>query len=161
MAQKLAEITSYKLFDNHLSIGYAAHLFEWGSTEYVRFLRAVRLWTLEQLVKMGVSGTIFTFVYTPPGSDAFVRLVLATCQRWGIEPLFVRVGASKEVLLERLRNPDRLARKKLSRLERLLQMLDEGAAQSIPFLESLELDTGGLEPAQAAARIAEHYGLSR
>jgi hypothetical protein len=65
------------------------------------------------------------------------------------------------VPLKRLRNPDRLARKKLSRLQGLLQMLYEGAAQSIPFLESLELDIGGLEPAQAAARIAEHYGLSR
>jgi len=160
VAREIARLTGYPIFDNHLSIDYAAKLFEWGSPNYVRLLRALRLFTFQQLAEMGLEGLLFTFVYTPPGSNEFIRQMLEVCQRAGIEPLFVKLEAPREVLLERVAQPERKALKKLSRPERLLHMLDEqGALEAIPFVESLVLDTAQLSPEAAAQKIVQHFGL--
>lgn len=162
VGRALAELTGYPVFDNHLSIDYAAKLFEWSSPNYVRLLRALRLFTFRQMAEMGLEGLIFTFVYTPPSSDEFIRQVLEVCQQYGIEPLFVKLEAPREVLLERVKSPERKTLKKLSRPERLLQMLDEqGALEAIPFVESLRLDTSRLTPQESAAQIVWHWGLGR
>ena len=160
VAREIARLTGYPIFDNHLSIDYAAKLFEWGSPNYVRLLRALRLFTFQQLAEMGLEGLLFTFVYTPPGSDEFIRQVLEVCQEVGIEPLFVKLEAPREVLLERVAQPERKELKKLSRPERLLRMLDEqGALEAIPYVESLVLDTSLLSPEAAAQKIVQHFGL--
>ncbi len=162
VAREIARLTGYPIFDNHLSIDYAAKLFEWSTPPYVTLLRAVRLFTFRQMAEMGLEGLIFTFVYTPPSSDEFIHQVLGVCEQSGIKPLFVKLEARREVLLERVIHPERKERKKLSRPERLLQMLDEqGALQAIPFVESLHLDTGRLTPEEAAAKIVWHCGLGR
>lgn len=160
VARELAQLTGYTVFDNHLSIDYAAKLFEWGSPDYVKLLRAVRLFTFQQMDAMGIPGLIFTFVYTPPSSDEFVQQVLQTCQQSGIEPMFVKVEARREVLLERVVSPERKERKKLSRSDRLIKMLDEqNALESIPFVQSLVVDTSDQSPVQSARRIVDHFGL--
>lgn len=160
VARELAKLTPYPVFDNHLSIDYAAKLFEWGSPEYVQLLRGVRLFTFQKMAEVGVPGLIFTFVYTPPSSDGFIQQVLETCRQSGIEPLFVKVEARREVLLERVVSPERKAHKKLSRPDRLIKMLDEqNALQSIPFVESLVLDTSDQSPEASARQIATHFSL--
>ncbi|GIW33924.1 AAA family ATPase [Meiothermus sp.] len=159
VANELTRLTGYPVFDNHLSIDYAAKLFEWGSPEYVQLLRAVRLFTFKQMAQMGQKGLIFTFVYTPPSSDAFIRQVLEVCEASGIEPRFVKLEAPREVLLQRIQSPERKPLKKLSRPERLLQMLEQGALEAIPFVESLRIDTGEMSPAEAARGIVQHFGL--
>ncbi len=65
VAREVARLTGYPIFDNHLSIDYAARLLEWGSPGYVKLLRALRLFTLRQLAEMGLEGLLFTFIYTP------------------------------------------------------------------------------------------------
>lgn len=160
VAREIAELTGYPIFDNHLSIDYAAKLFAWSTPNYVRLLRAVRLFTFQQMAGMGLEGLIFTFVYTPPSSDEFIFRVLEVCEQSSIKPLFIKLEASREVLLERVGLPERQALKKLSRPERLLRMLDEqGALEAIPYVESLTLDTGRLAPQVAAAKIVQHFGL--
>lgn len=159
VAKELARLTGFPLFDNHLSIDYAAKLFEWGSPPYVQLLRAVRLFTFRQMAQMGQQGLIFTFVYTPPSSDEFIRQVLEVCRQSEIEPLFVQMVARPEVLLERVKNPERKALKKLTQPERLLWMLEQGALEAIPFVESLRIDTGEVWPAEAARRIMQRFGL--
>lgn len=159
VARELSRLTGYPIFDNHLSIDYAAKLFAWSSPEYVQLLRSVRLFTFRQMAQMGQVGLIFTFVYTPPSSDEFIRQVLEVCESSGIEPRFVKLEAPHEVLLERVKNPERKALKKLSRPERLLQMLEQGALEAIPFVESLCIDTSEVSPAEAARRIVQHFGL--
>ncbi|MCX7783695.1 MAG: hypothetical protein N2318_08645 [Meiothermus sp.] len=159
VARELTRLTGYPVFDNHLSIDYAAKLFEWGSPPYVQLLRAVRLFTFRQMAQMGQKGLIFTFVYTPPSSDEFIQQVLEVCEASGLEPLFVKLEAPREVLLERVTSPERKPLKKLTNPERLLQMLEQGALQSIPFVESLRIDTGEVSPAEAARSIMRHFGL--
>ena len=161
VAQELAKLTGFPLFHNHLSIDYATSLLEWGSPEYVRLLRSLRQFTFQQLAQAGLPGLIFAFVYTPPSSDEFIEQVLRVCEQSAIEPLFVKVEARREVLLQRVVLPERKQHKKLSRPERLIQMLDEqNALQAIGFVESLVVDTSDQSPDVSARRIAEHYGLS-
>jgi shikimate kinase len=162
VARELTRLTGYPIFDNHLSIDYAARLLDWGTPGYVSFLRALRLFTFRQMAQMGLKGLIFTFVYTPPGSDEFIEQVLAVCEQSEIELLFVKLEAPPEVLLQRVVSPERKTLKKLSRPERLLQMLDEqGALEAIPFVESLHIDTSRLTPVEAAQRIAQHFQLRK
>lgn len=160
VARELAKLSGYPVFDNHLSIDYAAKLFEWGSPEYVKLLRGVRLFTFQKMAEMGVPGLIFTFVYTPPSSDEFIRQVLETCQQSNIEVSFVKVEARREVLLERVVSPERKEHKKLSKPERLIKMLDEqNALESIPFVQSLVVDTSDRSPEESAKQIATHFSL--
>lgn len=159
VARELARLTGYPVFDNHLSIDYAARLFAWGSPEYVQLLRSVRLFTFRQMAQMGQKGLIFTFVYTPPSSDDFIRQVLEVCEASSIEPRFVKLEAPREVLLERIQSPERKPLKKLTNPERLLWMLEQGALQAIPFVESLRIDTSETPPAEAARGIVQHFGL--
>ncbi|MDT7920257.1 MAG: hypothetical protein RQ868_06655 [Meiothermus sp.] len=159
VARELTRLTGYPIFDNHLSIDYAARLLDWGTPSYVSFLRALRLFTFRQMAQMGLKGLIFTFVYTPPSSDEFIGQVLEVCQQSGIEVLWVKLEAPPEVLLQRVVLPERKSLKKLSRPERLLQMLEQGALQAIPFGQSLRVDTSQLLPEQAARVIVQHFGL--
>ncbi|MDX2006203.1 MAG: AAA family ATPase [Meiothermus sp.] len=154
VAQELAKLTGYALFDNHLSIDYAARLLEWNTPDYVKLLRGLRLFTLQKLAEIGLEGVIFTFVYTPPGSDEFIQQVLEVCQSSGIEPVFVKLEARREVLLERVVSPERKAHKKLSRPERLIRMLDDQrATEAIPFVLSLTVDTSDQGPEDSARQI--------
>ncbi len=74
----------------------------------------------------------------------------------------MKLEAPREVLLQRVVQPERKALKKLSRPERLLRLLDEeGALEAIPYVESLVLDTAQLSPQAAAQTIVQHYGLAR
>ena len=159
VARELARLTGYPIFDNHLSIDYAARLLDWGTPSYVAFLRALRLFTFRQMAQIGLKGLIFTFVYTPPSSDEFIGQVLEVCEQSGIEVLWVKLEAPPEVLLQRVVLPERKSLKKLSRPERLLQMLEQGALQGIPFGQSLRVDTSQLLPEQAARVIVQHFGL--
>lgn len=159
VARELTRLTGYPIFDNHLSIDYAARLLDWGTPSYVSFLRALRLFTFRQMAQSGLKGLIFTFVYTPPSSDEFIRQVLEVCEQSGIEVLFVKLEAPPEVLLQRVVLPERKTLKKLSRPERLLQMLEQGALQAIPFGQSLRVDTSQFLPEQAARVIVQHFGL--
>ncbi|WP_051529422.1 AAA family ATPase [Meiothermus cerbereus] len=159
VARELTRLTGYPIFDNHLSIDYAARLLDWGTPSYVSFLRALRLFTFRQMAQMGLKGLIFTFVYTPPSSDEFIGQVLEVCEQSGIEVLWVKLEAPPEVLLQRVALPERKSLKKLSRPERLLQMLEQGALQGIPFGQSLRVDTSQLLPEQAARVIVQHFGL--
>lgn len=109
--------------------------------------------------QMGQKGLIFTFVYTPPSSDEFIRQVLEVCEQSGIEPRFVKLEAPREVLLERIQSPERKPLKKLTNPERLLWMLEQGALQAIPFVESLRIDTSEVSPTEAARGIVQHFGL--
>jgi hypothetical protein len=111
------------------------------------------------MAQMGLKGLIFTFVYTPPSSDEFIGQVLEVCEQSGIEVLWVKLEAPPEVLLQRVALPERKSLKKLSRPERLLQMLEQGALQGIPFGQSLRVDTSQLLPEQAARVIVQHFGL--
>ncbi len=160
VAQELANLTGYTIFDNHLSIDYAARLLEWSSPDYVKLLRSLRLFTFQKMAEIGIEGLIFTFVYTPPSSDEFVRQVLEVCASSNIEPLFVKLKARREVLLGRVTNPERKILNKLSRPERLIQMLDEqGALEAIGYVHSLQIDTSDQSPEASAKQIAEHYNL--
>jgi hypothetical protein len=58
VARELTRLTGYPIFDNHLSIDYAARLLDWGTPSYMSFLRALRLFTFRQMAQMGLKGLI-------------------------------------------------------------------------------------------------------
>lgn len=159
VAKALSKLTDYPLFDNHLSIDYAAKLLEWNTPDYVKLLRGVRLFTFQKMAEIGQAGLIFTFVYTPPGSDEFIEQVQGL---EGLEVLWVKLEAPRQTLLARVVAPERKELKKLSRPERLIQMLDEQRAlEAIPRVANLTLDTSLNDPEAAAHLITNHYNLHK
>jgi hypothetical protein len=80
----------------------------------------------------------------------------AACRAGGAV-LFVRLACDRAELLRRVRSDARRARGKLTDPGVLVDQYDLGAP--LPFEPHLWLDTTGLPPAEAAARIAAHFAL--
>jgi hypothetical protein len=75
---------------------------------------------------------------------------------------FVRLTCSLEALEGRIEAPDRVARGKLASVQQLrADMSRLELFGSLPGRESLAIDNTDLPPAEAALRIAAHYGLTR
>ena len=81
-------------------------------------------------------------------------------QRRGDELLPVFLHCSREEVLRRVGNPDRVARRKISSGEHLIRELDRYDLTAVPRPDCLKLDTG-VNPAEVTAHeIVEHFGLN-
>ena len=72
---------------------------------------------------------------------------------------FVRLECEREELVRRVQNESRRRHEKLTDSRVLLERYD--LTVTLPFTPHLRLDTTRLSPAEAAARVAEHYALPR
>ena len=160
VARALAQRTGFKVFHNHLTVDAAKALFEWGSDPYVHAVRQLRLRTFELAAEGGLPGLIFTFFYTPPRSDAFVRMVLELAGRVGFEVLFVQLTASLEALEARVQQPSRSSLGKPDTVAALGAMYaGTDVFASIPFVTGLRVDNTDVGPETVAERIGAHFGL--
>jgi ATP-dependent 26S proteasome regulatory subunit len=63
VARELAQLTGYRLFHNHLTVDLAQTLFDFGTPEYLEYVRFLRRDAFERAAKQRVS-LIFTFWYS-------------------------------------------------------------------------------------------------
>lgn len=161
VAEALADRTGFKVFHNHLTVDVAKALFEWGSSEYITFVRRLRLSVFEFAAQAGLPGLIFTFFYTPPQSDAFVQMVLEAAQETGFEVLFVQLIADLDALERRVLEPSRREHGKPNDVQTLQQMYaDTDVFAPIPFVPSLRINNTKQSPHTVAETILMHFNLS-
>ena len=104
-------------------------------------------------------GLIFTYVYAHPIDADDVAAIVAPFRADDIH--FVRLTCPPEILFGRVPAESRRAYGKLVDVETLRGLMERHDLLSpVPHGESLTIDTNQLEPAEAARRIAEHYGLT-
>jgi hypothetical protein len=157
-AKELAAITGYKLFHNHLTVNLAVSLFEFGSEPFLQLLRSVRLQAFEAAAKADLPGLIFTFVYTPPLSDLFVRQVVELAERTGIELCFVHLYCRTEVLEERVVSEDRAGHGKITSVEKLARYaVYRNPETTIPDVNGLSIDNSYVTPDIVARQVIECF----
>jgi hypothetical protein len=159
VAEKLAELTGYTLFHNHLTVNAIGSVFPFGSEAYEDVLHRLRLDVFGTAAKTGTD-IIFTNNSAWPGPNGHVRFQeFATKARHAVEThggraVFVRLSAPLSVLEERLPSASRRAHKKLldiGQLRELVLNLDESPLHG----EDLCIDTSVVSPDSAARSICE------
>ena len=86
-----------------------------------------------------------------------VRMMIEPVRVAGGAVLFVQLACDRDELLTRVQNDARRARSKLTDPQVLVDLFDLDA--TLPFEPHLRIDTTCVPPAEAAARMARHFGL--
>ena len=162
VARELANLTGFKLFDNHITIDWARDIYEFGDPRFLPLVENLRTVVFEEAAREGF-GIIMTFAFTGWDSEPepFARCCNLFEQR-GRAVCLVHLTATRGVLVQRVGSEDRVARRKLASRERLLSLLEDiDLAKPIPGRESLQIDNSELPSAEVAQRIARHFELLR
>lgn len=160
VAEELAKLTGYRLFHNHLAQDLADEVYPGFSKKKFALTDAIRLKVFESAAESNTS-LIFTYVYAGHEySDPFIKTTVDTVSRHNGAIYFVRLTASREVLLDRVVNDSRKRFKKAHGVDELSGRLDgfdlEGQAEGV---NGLTIDTACQDAATSAQQIIECFGL--
>lgn len=158
IAEKLRDLTGFRLFHNHLTINAICEVFDFGSPPFIELLHRMRLDVFATAMQAGVD-LIFTNNSAwgaPDGSkrfEAFTYEAAHVVESAGGVALFVRVTAPLDVLESRVGNESRRAHGKLADVARLRELV---AGMQEPQLRASDLtvDTAELTADEAAQVIA-------
>jgi hypothetical protein len=165
IAERLRDLTGFRLFHNHLTVNALRQVFDFGSPPFVEMLHRVRLDVFATAMRAGVS-LIFTnnSAWGGPGGrqrfEAFADEAAHVVATAGGVTLFVRVSAPIDVLESRLGNQSRRAHGKLvdvARLRELVAEMDDPRADS----GDLTVNTADVTADEAARDIAVAAGRAR
>jgi hypothetical protein len=158
IAERLAELTGWRLFHNHLTVNAIAPVFEFASPAFTEVLHRLRLDVFATAAHAGV-GLIFTNNSAWSGQDARARFVTfadsaaRTVAENGGTTRFVQITAPTAVLERRVADASRRAHGKLVEVRRLRELLATHDAAPLHD-DDMIIDSGDLSPEEAADRIA-------
>jgi len=161
VARKLAELTGFKLFHNHLTVDLVLSVFEFGSQEFVELREQIWLDVFSRAVDVKLPGLIFTFAFERTVRDNFIQNVRSAVESNGGEVLFVRLECSEDELERRLADPGRKLFEKLTSPEQFHELNKAGAfVHPEAPKDPLVLDTTHLTASETASRIVTALDLS-
>ncbi|MBW2292032.1 MAG: shikimate kinase [Deltaproteobacteria bacterium] len=160
VASEFAALSGMRLFHNHLTVDLVAALFDFGSEPFVRLRESIWLDAIREASEQGQS-LVFTFNPEVTVQPAFPDRVSATVRASGGEVVFVELTCSEAEIERRIENESRAKFGKLRSLPRYRELRDAGAFVYPALPEAaLVLDTGSLDPRDAAAQILAHLNRS-
>jgi hypothetical protein len=152
VGRELSRLTGYRLFHNHLVVDTVTAVFDFGSESFVRLREEMWLSVFREAALRGIS-LIFTFAPERTVRESFVGEAVAAIEGAGGRVLFVELTCLESELERRIEDRSRADFGKL-RSTALFQELRAAGAFDYPKLPSgLTIDTGELEPTDAALRI--------
>jgi len=154
VGRRLARLTGYRFFHNHLVVDALLAVFDFGTPAFVELRERIWRQVLLRAARDGAAGMIFTFTPEATVRPAFVRWIFRTLPRRGVEVISVELTAPEHQLTRRLNRGDRRRFGKLTdpALYRRLRRAGAFARPVIPRRD-LVLDTGRLSPGRAAGII--------
>jgi hypothetical protein len=158
VARKLAVITGYPLFHNHLTVNAITSVFAFGSESFTEVLHRLRLDVFGTAGRARIS-LIFTNNSAWAGPDARARFAAFAADAEGMvtahsgHVVFVRLSAPLPVLEQRVSDDSRRAQRKLVDASRLRELV-AGLDQSPLHPGDLSVDTSMTSPDAAARAIA-------
>ncbi|HZL08307.1 MAG TPA: hypothetical protein VFC50_03875 [Candidatus Dormibacteraeota bacterium] len=161
VGQKLADLTGYKFFYNHLTVDVVRPLFGNVDEDQRRndLLDGLRLMVIETAVRYGMD-IIFTLAYTAGQSDEFVANVIKVVTEGGGQLHFVRLTPPDATIFERIGNESRRKLNKPTDPEHLRRKMAKYDIRAlIDYPSSLDLDTSRLSPEESTDRIIKEFGL--
>lgn len=160
VAQKLSDMTGYKLFHNHASLDFVGTLFEFGTPIFNRLVVKYRMEMLEEAAKSGID-TIFTSAWVKGYNPKVIRDLKSVIERHGGEVCFVYLYAHKKELLRRAEGRSRKRYGKINNRKQLAEFIHgRRFSRRAPIGGSFTIDNTHVGPKRAAEMIAEHYGIA-
>lgn len=160
IAEKVSERTGIPLFHNHLSRDLVKDIYGDKLRDNYGLVDRIRFDVLDYCSKHNTD-LIFTYVYEGADDDANVRDFMKIIENNDSEVLFIELTANREDLIDRVDNESRKRFKKLADPEIMKSITEDMSVYSIPFVESLKVDTSVLSPDESAARIVDAFDLGR
>lgn len=162
VARELAEMTDYKVFQNHLTFDLVTALFEPFSREFFKLYHRIMATTLQFTVEQDLDGVIRTLCYAHPDDEEEIGEFRTIVESAGGETLFVHLTCEIEELKRRVVSENRNEFHKLKSPDRLEETLRKwDCFTEIPHSSSLRIDNTGISAKVVAQKIAEHFWTSR
>lgn len=158
VAEKLSERTGIPLFHNHLSRDLVRDIYGDKLRDNYELVDRIRSDVLDYCSKNNTD-LIFTYVYEGSDDDANVRNFMKTIENNKGEVLFVELSASRADLISRVDNESRKKFKKLIDPAIMEKITVDPSIYSIPFVDSLKINTSELTPDQSAKTIVDEFRL--
>ena len=152
VARELAALTGFRLFHNHLTVDLAKSVFDFGTPDYLEYVRYLRADALARAATKNVD-LIFTFWYSID-SAVSVRRYQEAIEQNGGEVAFVKLFCPPSILEQRVLSAER-KNWKISSLTGLQVALENTDLKVVITGTKMVLDTSFLEPSAAAAQIAK------
>ncbi len=161
VGSKLAELTGYKFFHNHLTVDVVRPLFDDDhDPRRTKLLSDLRLDALEAVARYGID-TIFTVAYIPNIDPGFIPRIIKAVTKHGGTIHFVRLTPPDATLFERIGNPSRHRLNKPTTSEHLRYNLTKYDCRAkINYPSTIDLDTSRLSPLESASQITKAFGLT-
>jgi RNase adaptor protein for sRNA GlmZ degradation len=161
LATELAKLTGFGVMHNHLSNNLVREIFPYGNPEFARLALQIRTQLLEAAAKARIDGVISTLVYARSTVDDKIltdwRRIVA---KQGGETHFVRLHCAERTLYKRVGSSNRQDVKRIVNAKQLKAWMKQWDLYApVAKVASLEIDTDGIKPAQAAKLVAQHYRL--
>lgn len=158
VAKELAVLTGFELYHNHVVVDEVLKQHSFGTPGFIA--ERDRLWRefFGRFPGSGRENIIFTFNPENTVPQIFIDWLFAEMARRGVRLSSIAVTASEAVIEARIALKQRAQFRKLTDVALYRQLRDSGAF-STPVIPRTDLciDTGALEPAEAARQIAEHF----
>ncbi len=158
IAEKLSEKTGIALFHNHLSRDLVKDLYGEKLKDNYALVDRIRFDVLDYCAK-NQTDLIFTYVYEGSDDDENVRDFIRTIESNGGNVLFVEVTADREDLINRVDNDSRKKFKKLVDPVIMRNITEDMSVYSIPFVESLKINTSVLSADESVDVIVNEFSL--
>lgn len=158
IAEKLSSVTGIPVFHNHLSRDIVKDIYQDSIKEHYDLVDQIRFDVLDYCAKHQTD-LIFTYVYAGQDDDTDIRQFVKIIEDNQGEVDFVELTASREDLIDRAANESRKRYRKLVDPAEMAKITEQMDIYSIPFVDSLKINTSEIDPDDAADRIAREFGL--
>jgi hypothetical protein len=153
VAKEFAALSGFRLFHNHLTVDLVAALFDFGTKPFVGLRESIWLSSFREAAAHGQS-LVFTFHPEASVEAGFPERVVETVSSHEGEVVFVELTCAEAEIENRIESESRAEHGKLRSLALYRELRDAGAFSYPPLPEPLiRLDTGSLDPREAALRI--------
>jgi hypothetical protein len=160
IATELGRLTSFAVFDNHLSIDCVLPVFGYGTSSLNKLSEFIRLAVIEEAAREDVD-LIYTVVFAYPEDVSHVERICEAVEPHGGSVCLIQLTCSAEVQEERVLSADRARRKKTRSVDLVRDWNGRyDLVTPIPERPSLRIDNTALSPSENSRKIAEHYGLA-
>ena len=158
IAERLSNITGIPLFHNHLTRDIAKELYGDKLDDNYTLVNELRYQVFEYCAKHETD-LIFTVVYGGKGDESIFKEYISKINEYGFEISFVELTASSDDLINRVENESRKKYKKLTDQHVMKNLVSDLSVFSIPFVDSLKVNTSELTADESAQYIAKQLGL--
>ena len=159
VAKALLRAIPGRLFDNHASIDLALTVFDFDAPGFWKLVQSIRCEVLEAAAQQRVRLVVATYCYVEPDDRLAFKRFEEIMQRNGGELFPVFLHCSRETLLRRIGNADRITRGKIATEAGLARFISQYNIAPVPRSDCLMLDSSVSSAEATAQEIIRHFSL--